>query len=295
MVEIRLAKDKEVGALKHIWKICFGDEDSYIDFYFSQKYKENETVVLLESDIICAMATMIHVKMLMPDGKKVDISMLYAIATLPNYQGQGYSAQLISFCNQYLKRKDKAFSILVPAEQSLFDFYKKRGYKKAFYNRSVKLTGQQILTFNTSMDQEGWVQAVTASEYNRRRRSLLAGRLYIDYDDQEINYQKKVSQRFGADLYGFTIGGREGCAIVERIDNDQVLIKEILIAEDLLGEAIRKIKALLPAENYVLRLPAYLGASLGGELEPFGMITDDHMLENSIFTSNQGYLGIAYD
>lgn len=291
MVEIRLAKQGEVIDQKKIWKICFGDEDAYIDFYFSNKYNEDETALLLYNGKIAAMATMIPGNMVMPSGKRQELSMLYAIATHPDYQGKGFSTQIIEFCNTHLLQKGIDLSILVPAEESLFDFYSKRGYKEAFYIREIVLSDSQISKFTINMEQEISIGAIEANEYNERRRKLLEGVLYLDYNNREIDYQKRVSNKFGAEIYGINIGKIKGCAIVERINHDEIFIKEILMPEHLIEDGLKKVKLLLPAKNYIVRLPAYLGESLGGIVRPFGMIKP----YDQIFQGKLGYMGIAYD
>lgn len=44
MIEIRFAKMGETVRQKEIWKLCFGDSEQYIDFYYANRYKEDETL-----------------------------------------------------------------------------------------------------------------------------------------------------------------------------------------------------------------------------------------------------------
>ena len=42
MVPHRIESGRRKGDMdrqKQIWKICFGDDDAYIDFYFANRYK----------------------------------------------------------------------------------------------------------------------------------------------------------------------------------------------------------------------------------------------------------------
>lgn len=299
MVEIRLAKKGEETYQKNIWKVCFGDQDSYIDLYFSNKYKPDETVVLLNKGDIAAMATMIPAKLVMPSGKALNLAMLYAVATHPKDQGKGFSTQIMAFCNKHLMEKGTDLSILVPAEEGLFDFYSKRGYQDAFYIREVTLTHEQIARFKTNINQVVSIEPVEADEYNKRRRSLLVGNLYVDYKDEEIDYQKKICKQFGADLYGLNIGETQGCAIIEWVDQNKIFIKEILMPDDLIQEGLKRITQELPAKNYIVRTPIYLGETLGGIIKPFGMVKSyDHLpsqTKDEIFHGKRGYMGIAYD
>lgn len=294
MIETRLAKNREVGQLKELWKICFGDEEDYINLYFDHKYKEEETAVLLWAGKIVAMGTMIPAHMVMENGEKYDLSMLYAIATHPEFQGKGLSAQIMEFCHRYLKCHNKDLSILVPAQESLFNFYGKRGYKDGFYIREVTLTRDQMIELGDDQEEKAFISPITAADYNKMRRSRLEGQLYIDYGNEQIAYQKKLCQKFGGDLYGLYIGDACGCTVVERMSLDEVLIKELLIPDCLLKESIRQIARELPAKQYHIRLPVFSKGDIGGTTRHFGMAKS--YMEKGIFLSGEsGYLGIAYD
>lgn len=294
MTEVRLAKSGEVNQLKKLWKICFGDEDDYIDLYFNNKYKEEETAVLLWDGEIVAMTTMIPAHILMPSGEKLALSMLYAIATHPSFQGKGLSTQIMDFCHTYLETQNQDLSILVPARESLFDFYRKRGYKDGFYIRELTLSHYEISKFTEDYKGKGAIRATTASDYNARRRSRLEGELYVDYNNEEIEYQKRLCQQYGGDLYAIDVEDACGCAVVERMGLEKVFIKEMLMPDHMIEEGIKQIAALLPAQEYNLRLPAYLGKHLGEKIRHFGMIKS-YSPKDVLSPGEFGYLGIAYD
>jgi len=294
MVEIRLAKNGEVGQLKELWKVCFGDEEDYINLYFNYKYKQEETAVLLWAGKIVAMATMIPAHMVMENGERYDLAMLYAIATHPEFQGKGLSTQIMEFCHGYLESHHQDLSILVPAQESLFGFYAKRGYKDGFYIREVTLTQNEIIGFKGNRNKKCFIKAISASEYNTRRRKALKGRIYIDYSNEAIAYQKRLCQEYGGDLYALDMEGAIGCAILEKINGGKILIKEMLMPDHLIEEAIRQIAKLLDSQEYVLRLPGYLGAHLGGAIRHFGMIKG-FTQKDMVGPEELAYLGIAYD
>ncbi|MGE5380745.1 MAG: GNAT family N-acetyltransferase, partial [Methylocystaceae bacterium] len=89
MSEIRLAKAGEIARQKEIWKLCFGDPDQYIDFFYANRYHEQDTMVLIEEEIIVSMLTMIPVEIVAINQEHLHATMLYAIATHPQYQHQG--------------------------------------------------------------------------------------------------------------------------------------------------------------------------------------------------------------
>lgn len=52
-MEIRYVKEEEIESIKDIWSYCFNDMESFMKYYFNDKYKfENIVVVLDEGKII---------------------------------------------------------------------------------------------------------------------------------------------------------------------------------------------------------------------------------------------------
>lgn len=293
--EVRLAKIGEIVRQKEIWKLCFGDQDSYIDFYYANRYKEEETLLLLHEGEIAAMLTMIPVKTVALDNRSFNTAMLYAIATDPRYQNRGLATQLMEGSNSYLRANKQELSVLVPAENWLFEFYRRQGYQDGFYLREVLLTRDQIDSLEIRRSSQCIITSATPEEYNLRRNGQLKGRLYLAYAEVDIAYQKKLSQQSGADIYTIEVEGIRGCAAIERVNSDKVLIKEILLPEEFIHQGILAFTQLLSANEYIVRTPAYLSEDLGGSIRPFGMIRVDREIDLEITPEDLGYLGFAFD
>lgn len=295
MIEIRLAQKGEIIRQKEIWKHCFGDEERYIDFYFKNRYKESDTLVLLYEGEISAMLTMIPIQVVTPEQHTFPSAMLYAIATDPMFQSLGLATEIMNYSHEYLGQNNKAFSILVPAVKSLFGFYHKRNYHEGFYLRELFLTRENIELWDAINVAQPTIFSISPNGYNQRRNLQLKGCLHIAYADQDIDYQKKLSQMSGADLFAIDFENVKGCAAIERISPDKVLIKEILLPQILLKGAIQQISKILPGKEYIIRMPAFTGQVLGGEIRPFGMYRAQSNSKDTIVFNEQGYLGLAFD
>ena len=293
--EVRLAQKGDVIYLKEIWKRCFGDPDSYINFYYTNRYKEDETAVLLCDGKILAMLTMISVRTMFPDQQSFNTTMLYGIATHPDYQNRGLATRLIDCSNLYLKARKNQLSVLVPAKMQLFNYYRRQGYQNGFYIRESLLSRDRVDSLPIVRSCQCRILSITPEEYNRRRNSQLSSRLFIMYQNEDIAYQKKLSQQSGADIYALDIEEIQGCLTVERISSDKVLIKEILLPEDCINVALKQIVQQLSAKEYILRTPPYLGEKLGGSIRPFGMTRVDGENDLVITPEDLGYLGLAFD
>jgi len=295
MVEIRLSINADIPNLKEIWKICFGDDDAYIDFFFDNKYKNDQTFILICDSEIAAMLTMIPIKIIRSNNKSYNSVMLYAIATHPKYQGRGFSTQIMDYTKQYLLKHKVDILTLVPADKSLVNFYRKRGYSGGFYIREYKLTYETIKEFTRDKTNKLIIEPVKPEEYNKIRNKQLQGRFYVEYSNGEIDYQKKLSKRTGADIYTLDIEDIKGCLAAERINNEKVIIKELLISKYIIYEVLIKIAKLLPAKEYILRLPPYIDEDFGGSVRSFGMVQLLREQDTNISQETLGYLGFAFD
>ncbi|MDD4345504.1 MAG: GNAT family N-acetyltransferase [Desulfitobacteriaceae bacterium] len=294
MLELRLAQKGETDRQKFLWSLCFGDSSNFIDFYYANRYREDETALLLLDGEILAMLTMLPVR-LEAAGRSYDSVMLYAIATHPEYRNMGYAGLLIDFAHRYLHKNGIVYTLLVPAGKQLFKFYQRMGYRKGFYIREAILTGEKIDSWNIVETCGRIISAVSAEEYNLRRNNLLGVKPYVSYNNLDITYQKKLSQISGADIYGLEFREVYGCAVAERINPDKVIIKELLVNDEYIATAVKKISCLLPAKEYILRLPVFLGRQLESTICPLGMIRANDEIEPEIVLKDDGYLGLAFD
>lgn len=295
MNEIRFAHDLEIEEQKKIWKLCFGDADNYIDLFYAHRYNKDETVLLLSEEKIAARLTMLPAKILTPQKRSFEAAILYAIATHPDYRNRRFASQIIDFAEKQLALRNKAFSLLVPATVQLFDFYRKLGYEAVFYIRELTLNNKQISNLSAEFPTRSLVLPATAERYNSIRNSQLKGRLFIAYTNADISYQKKLSQESGADI--FTLEAKEfaGCMAIERISSDKIFIKELLVPDQYISGAIKQIAGIMPAKEYLLRTPVFLGETLGGIKRPFAVYKKLLDVGIDITPADNSYLGLAFD
>lgn len=298
MANIRLSCKRDIPRLKEIWKLCFGDSDEFIDFYYANEYNPDQTLVLLDSGEVAAMLTMLPVWLRFSGGARYNSSMLYAIATHPKHQKKGYSTALMEYAKEYLQERGAEALVLVPAQESLIEFYQKRGYQSVFFTREAAFDAsyakELAKDFNTSVS----MVPATPAQYNSARNHILQGQCFVAYDLDGILYQKRLSQKSGADIFVFSRndgGDIIGCAAIERGPENKVIVKELLVPERWIRQAVLEITKILPAKEYILRMPKDFGKVLGGKIRSFGML---HALSEDIkkeFKEPSGYLGIAYD
>ena len=104
----------------YLWNKVFGDSEDEISF-FIENSKHAESITYYRDHKIASMLCLVECSV---DGVKGKY--IYAACTDPKYQRSGFMSELISRA----KEKTENFLCLIPANEGLIDFYKKRGFNK---------------------------------------------------------------------------------------------------------------------------------------------------------------------
>ena len=118
---------KRQEEVMNLWRICFNDTEEFIRFYFERKYHEQDTTVCLENGRIVSALQMIPYPMTWY-GKTLMTSYISGACTHPSARSKGLMRQLLTDSFHIMKNRKNAFSILIPQEPWLFEYYKRAGY-----------------------------------------------------------------------------------------------------------------------------------------------------------------------
>lgn len=130
------AKSEDISCLKKMWKEIFGDTDEYIELYFSYKFKEDNTfVVRAQGEIVSTLY--VEYNDVFFEGNMVKGAYFCGIATLKEHRGMGLAKKLINYAKENIEKVDIIY--LIPANESLFDFYKETGFKVFTYLKKEEI------------------------------------------------------------------------------------------------------------------------------------------------------------
>ena len=125
-------KDKYIPSLIKLWHKVFGDDREYIELFFKEAYFESECFAeIIDGEAVSALYLLKSI--IKCDGKIYRGRYLYAAATLPDYRGKGLMAKLINEALAYVKDENLDFIALVPADNGLYDYYGRFGFKESMY------------------------------------------------------------------------------------------------------------------------------------------------------------------
>lgn len=114
----------DIPALRALWKVAFGDDDAFLDSFFSTAFHPDRCLCAWEGATPAAMIFWFRVSC-----HSQPMAYLYAVATAPSFRGQGVCHNLMECAHTRLQAAGYAGTLLVPGSRSLFSLYHSMGYE----------------------------------------------------------------------------------------------------------------------------------------------------------------------
>ena len=95
-MNLRYAKREDLDNIKDIWNYCFGDEEAFVDYYFNNKYKEENTILVEEDGELQSSLQLNQYKIKLND-KIYDTSYVVGVSTYPQARGKGLMKNIMDF------------------------------------------------------------------------------------------------------------------------------------------------------------------------------------------------------
>ena len=127
-MNIRFAKESDKNNIIDIWNYCFDDGPKFTDYYFNDKYKHENTIVVEDDEEIVSSLQLNQYNLKLND-KIYDTSYVVGVSTFPQARGKGYMKHIMDFTLNELYRKNQLVSILMPIDYRL---YRKYGYEHCY-------------------------------------------------------------------------------------------------------------------------------------------------------------------
>lgn len=130
--EIVNASIDDLPMIKKLWFDSFDDEDEHsMNFYFDHLYDPKNTYLLKANDEIISMCQIRYMD-IMKDQQRMNVGLIFGVATNKKYQGCGYMKKLLKVV---LEKYSKEF-ILIQAYN--WDIYQSFGFEEAYtYKQSI--------------------------------------------------------------------------------------------------------------------------------------------------------------
>lgn len=104
-MNMRYAREEEIDNIKEIWNYCFNDGESFVEYYFNNKYNNNNTIVACEDKDIVSSLQLNQYKIKLDD-KEYETSYVVGVSTFPQVRGRGYMKKIMEYSlNELYKKK----------------------------------------------------------------------------------------------------------------------------------------------------------------------------------------------
>lgn len=126
---------KQLPWLKELWREAFGEEEAFMEAFFTAAYAPQRCRIVTEGDAVAAMVHWLDGEC---RGRKY--AYLYAVATCKAFQGRGLCRRLLADTHDQLSQHGYAGAILYPADEGLRGMYGKMGYRDLGQGREWRCT-----------------------------------------------------------------------------------------------------------------------------------------------------------
>lgn len=282
-MQCRLATTEDKTALYALWQKTFGDEPAVIDRFFPC-VTPNDIVVCGENGNPVSALYMPRVALRCGE-KTLSAAYIYAAATDTAYRGRGLMTSLLQFAAENAQRQSLDGLYLVPAEQTLFDYYGARGFVTTF---SKKLVQYSRGTLKAICENPATALPISASQFFKTREQALGEIWHPAYSQTILDFSLFLNRQYGSE----TLLTDCGYAVYETEEN-AVQVTDFCCEKGkeaaLLGALLQK----TDAEKFALSMPVprQIG-SCPGKIVPAGMWQPLSKSAQQTELQN-GYIGIT--
>ncbi len=236
-MEIKLANKENISQLYDLWQICFGDDKETIDMFFNNSFECENTIVCVDDEKVVAMMFLlpevikICEKEYLPTysvtNKEYSAYYLYALGTTPEYRQRGIMGEMIEYAARLSKDRQIDYLFLVPASESLFGYYEKRGFQNAFRQKKLVMDKKGLKHLSAT---EGLnLVSLDSTSFRKMKNDNLENQNFVDWNESEIN----LASDYFRSGNGEVVATEKGTCFIEHAKNRDIVYDLTVKTEDL--------------------------------------------------------------
>ena len=256
MIRCGHADAADIPALKRLWRLSFDDTDRAIDNFFSRFFSEEHCVAAYRENRLAAALYMLPAG-ISGENTVLPAHYIYAAATMPEHRGQGMMAELLNYAAQQGTARGDCFSVLVPANEGLFAYYEKQGYREHSAMRKVIRTREACIRWLENRSGKNFSAPETdptpeVCRIVRIRNDYIKSRAgSLLWDEQAVARALSMAGVYGGRILCPDDGGY---ALIRSLSRDHLDVQEC-IASDKAFDKIMVQMVNLGFKTYSFRLP----------------------------------------
>jgi ribosomal protein S18 acetylase RimI-like enzyme len=260
---IRAAVEGDRQSIFSIWKTCFGDNDAYIDFFLDKLFAPERCLIYTSGG---EAAAMLHLLPMIYNGgdKPADAQYIYAAATMPEYRRRGIMGELIDFAAARGADNGCVFTVLMPANEGLYDYYQKCGFSTAFYVKRAQMGRGELEKLAAGAPAVNSKQPVIGDIFRLRtayfKPAVLWGFEMFEYIAAEWRFS-------GGEIFAWA----GGFSFLKRT-SDALFIKEACMCDGELPAFAAALLKLYDGQKFIFQLQERSPLFIGDGFMRYGMI-----------------------
>lgn len=216
---IRYSKESDIDGIINLWKEAFGDSEKEITFFLDNRYKAENTLIAEENGKVASMLFLLDGEMKVDD--KIYLSYyLYAACTLKEFRGRGYMASLLDFARETAINRNIDFICLLPAEESLYQYYENHGYKAVFRKKTYEI--------NRNNNNASLIDYESFCDFEKSRNDAFADIDYFKWDSSGVDFAVEHHKFYG----GQVVSNCEGFLLYS-VSDRELHVKENTFTDNL--------------------------------------------------------------
>jgi predicted acetyltransferase len=128
---IRYADASSESAVRTMWKLCFDDSDAYMDLYFREKYRPENTLIYEHEGVVAASLQMLPFRFRFW-GEEIPVVYFSGLCTLPEFRKRGFMGELIRKSLDETRKNGIPLAVLVPQDSAVMRYYETFGFARTF-------------------------------------------------------------------------------------------------------------------------------------------------------------------
>lgn len=193
----------QISGLRNLWQEAFGDDDAFLDSFFSTGFSPKRCRGIFGGDTATAALYWFDCRW---NGKPV--AYIYAVATAKAFQGQGLCRALMEETHKLLAELGYHGAVLVPGSDSLFKMYQGMGYRS--------MPGIREFSCEASHSPAA-VRKIAKDEYAALRRQLLPSGGILQ-EEENLDFLQEM----------LTLWAGENCVFCAREEDGHLTVPELL-------------------------------------------------------------------
>ena len=252
------SKQSHKDKIKELWNIAFGDEDEYVELFLNNRATVENTLIL--TDDVNGEEKIVSVLFLLDCETRIDEKLyktayLYAACTHPDYRNRGLMGSLLKAAQKQCEERNYDFISLVPATDSLFDYYSRFNYIDSFKERvfNLKRSDAEALASNLCETCD-----FTEDNMLKIRASMLENNDALIWDKASLKYALDENR----------IGENESLAVEKNgecigyaffyMEDDSLIVRECAFYDDGFYRLLRALLDFADFKRINIKTPVFL-------------------------------------